>query len=290
MCCCWQEHFSRQHKTSSLSSTESNQTNPDPWFVGNSHARSRFQGICATWLETRQRKRTAPRAKREATTAGLTLQAKLQVLLPPIRSSAFISNSWGNVRWGAVGRLVLLATMTTSEPAVPAPNGGRVLSVGGMSIIRGNRSTRRKSAPWYFLHDKSHIIWSGIEPGPPLWETATKCLSYGTAQPVFQTSIIARRTSFALFWIARTKNTTRQAIVRNRKKSDHSSGLHWENFRSGVYGLRLVRRNWLSDFSLYIDVGTSLKLVSRFPQTHTWADDTTAARGKKVGRRVGGTH
>jgi hypothetical protein len=47
-----------------------------------------------------------------------------------------------------------------------------------MIIVRGNRSTRREElSQFHFVHYKSHMTWTGLEPGPP----ATNNLSYGTA-------------------------------------------------------------------------------------------------------------
>jgi hypothetical protein len=43
---------------------------------------------------------------------------------------------------------------------------------GGMKIVRGNRSTRRKPAPAPLVHHKSHMTRPGFEPGPPRWEAS----------------------------------------------------------------------------------------------------------------------
>jgi hypothetical protein len=44
-------------------------------------------------------------------------------------------------------KLVPLGTSATERPIVPAPGNYDDGEFGGMKIIRGNRSTRRKSAP-----------------------------------------------------------------------------------------------------------------------------------------------
>jgi hypothetical protein len=41
-------------------------------------------------------------------------------------------------------------------------------AVGGMRIGSGNGSTRKRTCP--SVYHKSHMIWPGIEPGPPRWE------------------------------------------------------------------------------------------------------------------------
>jgi hypothetical protein len=32
----------------------------------------------------------------------------------------------------------------------------------------------------HFVHNKSHMTWAGLEPGPPTWKPAINRLSYGT--------------------------------------------------------------------------------------------------------------
>jgi hypothetical protein len=65
-----------------------------------------------------------------------------------------------------------LGTSATEWPIVPAPGDYDDGEFGGMKIGRGNRSTRRKSAPGHFVHHKSHLIKPGFEPGPQWWETS----------------------------------------------------------------------------------------------------------------------
>jgi hypothetical protein len=44
--------------------------------------------------------------------------------------------------------------------------------IGGMNISRRNWSVRRKPAPGHFVHHKSHMTRSGLEPGSPLLEAS----------------------------------------------------------------------------------------------------------------------
>jgi hypothetical protein len=81
-----------------------------------------------------------------------------------IRTDIFLI-SWGGVRLSA------LVTSATIWPIVPiVMRDDEYGAQGGMRISRGTRSTRKKPAQFHFVHQKSHKIWPGIEPGPPLWE------------------------------------------------------------------------------------------------------------------------
>jgi hypothetical protein len=60
--------------------------------------------------------------------------------------------------------------------------------VGGIRISRGDRSTRRKLAQGHFVHRKSHMIWPGIEPGPPRWEAGDRPPELWMALPRDRTS------------------------------------------------------------------------------------------------------
>jgi hypothetical protein len=58
-----------------------------------------------------------------------------------------------------------LGTVATNTPIVPVPGDYDDGEIGGM-IGRGNRSTRRKTAPMPLVHHKPHLL-PGREPGPP---------------------------------------------------------------------------------------------------------------------------
>jgi hypothetical protein len=70
--------------------------------------------------------------------------------------------------WGGV-RLSPFDTSATIWPIVPAPE-SRAIS--GMRIGKRNRSTRRNPAPVPLVHHISHMIWPGLELGPPRWEAS----------------------------------------------------------------------------------------------------------------------
>jgi hypothetical protein len=58
----------------------------------------------------------------------------------------------------------------TNWPFVPDPGDSEDGEFGGMMIVRGNRSTRRKPAPvsLYPSQIPHDLTWR--EPGPPRWE------------------------------------------------------------------------------------------------------------------------
>jgi hypothetical protein len=70
-------------------------------------------------------------------------------------------------------RMSPLYTSATNWPMVPNPDMIDVCdcgAVGGMRIGSGNQNTLRKPASVLFVHHKSHMTWSVLEPGPPQWE------------------------------------------------------------------------------------------------------------------------
>jgi hypothetical protein len=51
-----------------------------------------------------------------------------------------------------------------------------------VECVAGETVVLREDLPQCcFPHHKSHMIWPGLEPGPPQWEPATNHLSYGMA-------------------------------------------------------------------------------------------------------------
>jgi hypothetical protein len=73
-----------------------------------------------------------------------------------------------------------LGTSATEWPIVPVPGG----EFGGMKIGKGNRITRRKSAPAPLCPPQIPLARLELEPGPPRWEATTNRLSYGVAQNI----------------------------------------------------------------------------------------------------------
>jgi hypothetical protein len=63
-----------------------------------------------------------------------------------------------------------LGTAATKMPIVPAPGDYDDGEIRGMMIGRGNRSTRRKTAPVPLRPPQTPHALSGREPGPPRWE------------------------------------------------------------------------------------------------------------------------
>jgi hypothetical protein len=64
-----------------------------------------------------------------------------------------------------------LGTSATNWPIVPAPGDYDDGEFGGMMIVKGNRSTRRKPAPVPLCPPQIPHHLTGREPGPPRWET-----------------------------------------------------------------------------------------------------------------------
>jgi hypothetical protein len=63
-----------------------------------------------------------------------------------------------------------LGTAATCRPIMPAPGDYDDIEISGMMIGRGNRSTRRKPAPFAALSTTNPTSLPGREPGPPRWE------------------------------------------------------------------------------------------------------------------------
>jgi hypothetical protein len=59
-----------------------------------------------------------------------------------------------------------LGTTATNRPIVPAPGDYDDGEIGGIMIGRGNRSTRRKSAPVPLCPPQTPHVLPGREPGP----------------------------------------------------------------------------------------------------------------------------
>jgi hypothetical protein len=72
----------------------------------------------------------------------------------------------GGVQLGPVG------TVATNKPIVPAPGDYDDGDIGGLMIGRGNRSTRRKSAPVPLCPLQIPHAMLGREPRPPRWEAS----------------------------------------------------------------------------------------------------------------------
>jgi hypothetical protein len=69
-----------------------------------------------------------------------------------------------------------LRTAATNRPIVLTPGDYDDGEFGGMMIGRGNRSTRRKSAPVPLYPPQIPHALSGREPGPPRCETSDQPL------------------------------------------------------------------------------------------------------------------
>jgi hypothetical protein len=72
-----------------------------------------------------------------------------------------------------------LGTAATNRPTVPAPGDYDDGEIGGMMIGRGNRSTRRKSAPVLLCPPQTPRACPDTNSGGG--KPATNRLSYGTA-------------------------------------------------------------------------------------------------------------
>jgi hypothetical protein len=68
--------------------------------------------------------------------------------------------------------LVPLGTSATEWPVVLAPSDCDDGEFGGIKIGRGNRSTRRKSAPEPLCPPQIPLARPGLEPGPRRWEAS----------------------------------------------------------------------------------------------------------------------
>jgi hypothetical protein len=73
-------------------------------------------------------------------------------------------------RVGGGVQLGPLGTADTNRTIVPTPGDYDDREFGGMTIGKGNRSTRRKPAPMSLCPPKIPHNLAGCEPGPPLWE------------------------------------------------------------------------------------------------------------------------
>jgi hypothetical protein len=51
-------------------------------------------------------------------------------------------------------------------------NDGDYGAIGEMIIGRGNRSNGENLRQRHFVHHKSHMTITGLEPGPPQWEAS----------------------------------------------------------------------------------------------------------------------
>jgi hypothetical protein len=92
-----------------------------------------------------------------------------------------------------------LGTAATNRPIVPAPGDYDDGEIGGM-IDRGNRSTRRKPAPLPLCASQTPHACPDANPGHRGGKPATNRLSYGTAFPVYNVTVIHNPTSG---WVGR---------------------------------------------------------------------------------------
>jgi hypothetical protein len=77
---------------------------------------------------------------------------------------------------GSGVKLGPLGMLATNWLIVPAPGDYEDGEFGGMMIVRGNRSIRRKSAPVPLCPIQIPHDLTGGEPGPPRWEASDQPL------------------------------------------------------------------------------------------------------------------
>jgi hypothetical protein len=65
-----------------------------------------------------------------------------------------------------------LGTVATKRPIVPTPGDYDDGEIGGMMILRGNRSTRRQRAPVPLCPPQTSHVLPGRETGLPRWESS----------------------------------------------------------------------------------------------------------------------